>query len=564
MAMFRTKTNAWERLGQNVIKWVGIIFSIRSVMELLPTVIGALDGVDVKPGQLLEALAGATLLIVGVAGAVAVLSKLKINAGAGLQGVAIVALAIPMIVASIYATIMAIGGLSEALNKIGSVDAAMSGLKKFFTGLGETFGALSGAFQGAKAGAMSEAAADGMANASKTAANIDVESLQKLKDAMAIIKVVSDNMPKNPSLWQQWFGGGITFGQFPEAMKDLSQGALTFANTALAMGKDKIEAADNLAEFFRKLLVVANLTQMLQTFPTTGWDLGFLDFLETISNPGKYGYDELDSAVESMSSFATEFNAIIAEAALEIDVTPLVDAICNGIQSDESRIKLRTALTSIGAAFGDEGMQLPGVTVEGDSSGGLNFISQLSSLFSGGGLTSLMGGLGGEGGLAGMLNGALEGFNAEDVTNKLGLSSIINFDDMTTEMTTMVTSMQTALEQSGESLSVPAEMAWSDGNVPTWWSGGADMPVTGTVTIDASSLTTITSGLVNIQVAIANQGNAVVSAVSALGTQIDALGTGISNIGTSISNLRLVLDTGAIAGAVDARLGEKAALLTRQ
>ena len=135
---------------------------------------------------------------------------------------------------------------------------------------------------------------------------------------------------------------------------------------------------------------------------------------------------------------------------------------------------------------------------------------------------------------------------------------------MTTEMSTMVTSMQTALEQSGESLSVPAEMAWSDGNVPTWWSGGADMPVTGTVTIDASSLTTITSGLVNIQVAIANQGNAVVSAVSALGTQIDALGTGISNIGTSISNLRLVLDTGAIAGAVDAHLGEKAALLFRQ
>ena len=562
----KANTHPVERVFNNLIKWAGIVITVRSIMELMPALIGALDGVDVEPGQLLETFESIALLFGVIVAASVIIDKIGAKPGGMISGMLGIAVNILIVAGVIYVIIEALGALSQALEDgIGGTSYAMQGLKTFLQGIGEAFGALSGGFEGAKVGAMAEASTDGVRRASDAAADIDVTSLQKLQDAMAIIKTVGDNMPRNPDLWQQWFGGGITFDEFPGAMESIANGVKNFASVASEMTDEKLAAADRFAEFLRKLLVVGNLTQLLNDLSDGFSGLNLLSFLDVISNPGKAGYeDQFEDTVDQMSSFATEFNAAIEEAALEINVTPLVDAICNGIQSDESRIKLRTALTSIGAAFGDEDMQLPGITVEGDSSGGLNFLSQLSSLFSGSGLTSLIGGKGGEGGLAGMINGALEGFNAEEITNKLGLNSIINFDDMTTEMSTMVTSMQTALEQSGESLSVPAEMAWSDGNVPTWWSGGADMPVTGTVTIDATSLTTITSGLTNVQTAIEIQGSAVVSAVSALGTQIDALGTGISNIGTSISNIRLVLDTGAIAGAVDARLGEKAALLTRQ
>lgn len=115
-------------------------------------------------------------------------------------------------------------------------------------------------------------------------------------------------------------------------------------------------------------------------------------------------------------------------------------------------------------------------------------------------------------------------------------------------MNMMLSRMLTGGNKSQYSVTPVLDDSGLDGNSLLALQNGS-IKLTGSVQIDAVNLGSVIS-------AINSNGSRIVSAVNNMGSRID-------NLSAAISRIQIVLDTGAVAGAVDAKLGQSTTLQSR-
>ena len=360
---------------------------------------------------------------------------------------------------------------------------------------------------------------------------------------------LGEKLPKDASWWDSFWSGKASFDDLKDIFQDLVDAAGVLVTGAATIGD--VSEADKLVDMLLKLMALSDLSEMLENFGDFSWQkftAGLSQITGGFDLGPHAGEKELNDAIDNVNSFAKMVNDTILEAAPDINAVPLIQAIADGMQGEESKSILRKAFSVLGTLLAGEGITIPQTGVsDGGMSGGL---SLLFGDFDGSSLTA-------------KINSALSQFNPEELSNKLGVSDIFDTGDMKSEVEAMMASMQQALDSGEYSLDVSMVPNWSDGNVSDWWNGTSPMPISGTIAIDAASLVTINTNLESIQAAINAKGDAVVLAIGNLESNFNSLEEKLSSVSDAISNMRVVLDTGVIAGAVDKELGKRASVEER-
>ena len=131
---------------------------------------------------------------------------------------------------------------------------------------------------------------------------------------------------------------------------------------------------------------------------------------------------------------------------------------------------------------------------------------------------------------------AIMGENGE---GGLDMKSFFKNADYTETINSMITDMQQKLDSGEYSLSVTTVGNWDEAE----FTGDNTLTINGMVSIMSGDISTITSH-------ITNQTTRIVTAIGNLSNRV-------SSIESAISGISIVLDTGAVAGAVDKKLGSK-------
>jgi hypothetical protein len=138
--------------------------------------------------------------------------------------------------------------------------------------------------------------------------------------------------------------------------------------------------------------------------------------------------------------------------------------------------------------------------------------------------------------------------------NILGLTTA----DGEADMQAYITALEGKLAEfkNGGGLDSEISMVLDESSMPAWFNGTAALEITGIVNLDPVSLGAITVGISTLRDTTINNTNRIVDTLYNLNSRIDGLND-------SIRSMRLVLDTGAIAGAVDSALGKRLAVMNR-
>ena len=121
----------------------------------------------------------------------------------------------------------------------------------------------------------------------------------------------------------------------------------------------------------------------------------------------------------------------------------------------------------------------------------------------------------------------------------LDMKSFFKNADYTETINSMITDMQQKLDSGEYSLTVTTVGNWDEAE----FTGDNTLTINGMVSIMSGDISTITSH-------ITNQTTRIVTAIGNLSNRV-------SSIESAISGISIVLDTGAVAGAVDKKLGSK-------
>lgn len=547
-------TTVVERLLSQLIRWVGIAGAIATTMALLPGVIDAVDKAGLTGDDVLKLMEGLSIYtgaIAALALVSGVLAKLDFPS-ANIIGVsAAISLSMVVLAAGLLSVVSMIGGLMGQFPD--DSIAIINNFSLFMNKLGEAIGGLVGSYKGSKQANQAGAALVGMSKFAEVADTIDEAKLEKFKRMMEMVKVISESIPTENTIWEKLFGGGtMSPGALKDFLSGLGLGMQEFVNSTKDIEDSALANATKVVEFLQEMMIVANLTRILNGFGADMAGLNLLPFIEALSDPKSFQFDgSLEEAVDNASAFAITINDAIVAAAPEIDVVPLIDAIANGISGEDSKTIIKNAFTSLGNLLAGEGVELP----TADVTGGGNLFSGLFSMldtFNLGDYTS-------------ELNKMLGEFDPETLTNKLGIGDVFDMSDtgLSTQINEMMTAMQAQLDSGEYNLGVQMVPEWTNGDPPSWWGGDAPMSIKGEVSIVPTDLLHVTNMLNTIRNSIDVKGNEIVIAVNNLGSRINNLGDRVDGISDAIANMQFVLDTGVIAGAVDRRLGKQVAIESR-
>ena len=578
------QTKAWERLGSNLIKWIGIAGTIAVTLALLPNLISAIGETNLNGKDVFEILGGLTVLIAGISAITGIIAAFKIDAGTMISAALGFAVSVPIVISGIAAGLLAFGGLLTLVDDMGEGDT----LAKMGEGLGKLINAFKIAFSGKEASPdeLGETA-DGLKELSEKAKDIDEEGLKKLESVMGIFQRIGNMKIRDATVLGQLFKGTLTFSELPDAVDSIGGAMVKLGLYGLQLNEipdaeNAIARANDIVDLLGRLAELASYADFLNSFRQFKSGSEFLEFIDKISDPKKYNAEGLTKTVETFSGIAENINTAILEAVPNIDTEPLINAVYDSLVSDEAKYKLVSAFEQLGKSMPEEGVTLSGENVNFD-------FSSLLSLFSGkGGLGGILGGLlGGEGGIGGMLSGLLgENGQVTSMINKIigteeepgffgnvktwleefssnpeyKMGNILGLTtaDGEADMQAYITALETKLAefQNGGGLDSKISMVLDESSMPAWFNGTAALEITGTVNLDPVSLGAITVGISTLRDTTINNTNRIVDTLYNLNSRIDGLND-------SIRSMRLVLDTGAIAGAVDSALGKRFAVTSR-
>ena len=361
---------------------------------------------------------------------------------------------------------------------------------------------------------------------SEIGAMINTEGMDSLYTAFERLKDIASMKINDVAWYSAFFAGEQSIFDVAAKLPGFGESISGFANATKDIEFGKVLDA---SEFIK------NISEALEAYGNSGLDFfGFTSFLEQLTT-SSINWNELSF---DMSSMAESINQGIDEASTSIDATSVATAIANSIKSNNSIVKEAIKeLIGDGTIFGTNS----GAPVSEEAAeNAADLISQIKQAAEDAGITlpdiefdtssfetaygDVLGQLAGEG--SDVLNTLLSGFGLSLGKNE-GQGFVQGFTGEASEVRPVV---------NYNDLEGLPMLAYQNGTVT----------VSGIVQIDSASLDGVVS-------AIDAQGSNISSAISNLGSKMDS-------VASAVRGMKMVLDIGVVAGAVDDYIGNQSTL----
>ncbi len=570
-------------IGGALVSMISMLAVVAISMALLPGIIDALGRNSIAGNDIFQALSGLAIFVGGMALVLGALAKLDVDPFAMVK----VALGLSLSI-TVFLGVMVgfLRGLEGLFNMGSSLDDG-EGLVAFVDRMGNLWQHIKTAFGGKSTDANGEAVGgvtEAISDAAGIAKEIDIEGLYALKESIGVTKEITDAL-------QSW-AAGYKFGSTYEDFKS-ELGYITDAINAFSKDASKIAQRYNMNDLLQvgklleELMMVANLAQLLEAMGSEGgadftwfkFAASLQDITDSLANAN--GANDLKDSIYNFASFAEMVQGAIDDASTSIDVTPLITKIAEGIVNPNSRRELALAFQQLGNDISNKsGVSGETITKIGESGtkvdlSGLNIFQ---GLFDGIDLDSIFGDFK-VGNIKNFIDPTGEGlgmetffgFKKEDITEMfksgfdidaikasivgedgqggLDLESLVKDSNYTDAVNDMITKMQSQLDSGDYSLTVTTVGDWADTDLP----GDGSVTMDGVVTINSGDITSITNG---ISQSITANSTRIVNSVASLNGRI-------AGLESAIRGMSIVLDTGALAGAINDKLGQMVGPYTR-
>lgn len=557
------------------------ITSILNTMGLLIGIIGlvmAAKALGDVPADRLEGITSAIMQFGGlIAGFAVVITTLGRAGGAGIKGAAMAALSIGVFAALIVTIFAGISALVEAVFGTENVVDALDDAAQVMGKVGEIFGnflagiiePIASIFTGKTVNLTDEtdsmtAAVQALEEFGNIGEAINAEGLQNLSNAFDIIGGIANKKINGVAWYSEFFAAEDDIFQVAEKLPELGAKLKGFNDS---LGGGNFDISEQAVGVLRSLIEIVELFDKINGF----WDgLDFITFINSfnadleegkgIGEGVRVNWDGILGAFEGLGS---GMNAGIAAAAEELSVQPLIDKLTSGI--GESKAQVISAVQGIfsGLDFGslvfgiEEGASVEPETVE-------EAAAQAQ------GIAQALGDLGIE--VPDWLNvGTLTEPFSETMD---GLAD--SMGEYGASFKQMYESFGTGSEESGSVAGENYANAYSN-KIQTILGTIVIQPVI-TPILDLSQVeagVAELNGLIPKDITIggasqANKGpsfntinnfkidtSSIISAIGNVSARVD-------NVTSAVKNMRLVLDSGAIVGAVNSGIGRLAAIMARR
>ena len=543
---------AAERVITNIVNKLSVVALLYVAMDKIIPIIEAIGKADIKPGVMIETLGGLSLLIAALIGTAVVISKVNFSTGSITSALMAVA-TIGITLAGLVGVITAVGLLVNSTDKGQTMKVHLAAVKTFVQGLGEILGAFTGGYTGSKDGAYMENMTEAMAKASESAKNIDQDGLDRLQTAMKALKVIGDNLPHDATAFETIFSGKIKFKDVGDALTSLVGGFAYATSLSNQISDSDVAQFNKVFSALEHLLSASEFFVKYNNFASKGAQ-GMLDFLRNLSkNPlsgdgaGMFA-ENLNVFTETVKETVKLFNGAIEEAAPDISIKPLLDTMIKDLEgTDEVRTQIQNSLRTL---FGDVKITDANGNTTTGLYGGLSSLSGIGDLLDTDKLKT-----NGTFDIAKMFGIDLgsedpAGINAlfQGISKKIDITSFT--EKGKTMMEECLAGMQSSLDDT--TLNAQVSAVFTEDSLPEFFTQ-SKMEIVGTVTIDAANLS-------DLKNTITNQ---TTRNINAIYESANNLGGRIARLESAIRNMKIVLNTGTVAGAVDSTLGGKAALGSR-
>ena len=597
---------ALERIANNAIKWAGVMGTLWVAMKELPAIINAMKGSGVSGEDINQVVLSIIELVGGISLIVVLASKIGGGNFKGMSEAALgVVAGVAIIVTGLIGVFSTIGAATEKIGGAGTTENMIESAKRtgaLITAITEAIGA---AFVGFATGGKKkiqetygDLEADNVKRAAEIAEEFTPERLMALVRFVSTMQEIGEKLPTD-------IGSISTFAQkLPEIGTNLAKFAYNF-KTYFNMEGNEFGDFDTVSDATAKIHGMINLMQdvaeLIQYVRVkagfgSGWDSDTERKFKNFGELSKRIVEMIQEGLGDSDSLDLQFNAtpivdsiVIAlgygETAIAEAVHKMVQA---GINNSNNPQKVGQYNTEALTKFWNGNLGLPG---PGDSSNpfGGTALFDYNSLF-------------GEGGLQGMMQGAIQGLNVEELSGAMstqlgGLSEqfkgMFTVDDMQTQLANflptgedgeidtegILTDFQSKfdtlnreLEASGANTitirpvfdttdlesGIEQINAYFRQNPIMVNAGDATPQITfnldnnGTI----SEIRLVQQGITDVITQIHNENIASMETMASLARNING-------IAEAVSAMKVILDTGVIAGAVDDYLGYTAFVASR-
>lgn len=218
------------------------------------------------------------------------------------------------------------------------------------TGIAKLIGIFTGTVQGSHQGAALVALSTRLNEAANTAGDIDLEKLNKLNSAVALIKTMSENLPKDPTILEKWFEGKMSLTDFAVNMANLGDGLRSFYTSVSGnnfLGQ-QAEGAINADSFVNAGIALEAVFGVLRDYKDSGLTAmdaaslsAFLDYLADYDS----GFNLSDSFLAQLAKMGTAFSSGFTGIKLpDLDASGVIEQIAIQIESEASQTRLRSAI----------------------------------------------------------------------------------------------------------------------------------------------------------------------------------------------------------------------------
>lgn len=262
-----------------------------------------------------------------------------------------------------------LGGAKAALNVLEFIavfSAAAYGIAKWqetnpeifttietgLSGIGRLIGIFTGTVEGSHQGAALVALSSRLNEAAETAGDIDLEKLNKLNEAVGLIKTMSENLPTNPTILEKWFQGKMSLTDFAENMANLGAGLRSFytSMTGVNFLGEQSESVIDPEMFVNAGIALESIMSVLRDYKDSGLTVtdaaglaSFLDYLADYDSGFNMSESFLDQLTQMGEAFSKGFSFKDFDMP-DLDASEIVESLAVSIENAASQNRFRTAI----------------------------------------------------------------------------------------------------------------------------------------------------------------------------------------------------------------------------
>lgn len=369
------KQKILKGLAEGLISWLAIFAILKWAVPEIIKAFKELDGVKIDSGTVWTIIGALASTILAVALLIPVFKNLG---NIGLKGFVKIAEGI----------LIAVGSLGLVLTgfaAIGAMATEFKWVEKFET-LGKAFGALIGGFTGQKDASYLLAVLESTNDISKEADSVNTAGLQTVAEIAKMISLVQDNLPRENTVFEKWFGGGsMSLQSFADLMPKLGSALRDYRGYLMAFGDTDIDYTSTEAASTALMKISAALSYLDKVDPNRADRNAkvFTDFISAVTSTSEFKSD-YKTFVEIYAGIGEAANEGIKEAAKDVDAKYLTEAIGLSVRANKEDVA-----KAIQEAIRDSALTSYSITNNGETTdvfGISNLTSQLdtfNSLFGG-------------------------------------------------------------------------------------------------------------------------------------------------------------------------------------